>query len=603
MASPTDILLRFLRGDSPPADLTEADWQSIVATASCHGLAPLLYWTLARQPFLNGRGIPARPSGADASSAEVSQAPTPEPLRLSGADVSSASSPPPSAHSPAFSPHSCPSCRFVVEVPPAVLSSLQQTFLKTAARNTLVYHDLAQVLTTLQSAGIKVAVLKGAHLAALVYPHLGLRPMADIDLLVPAGQLEPTHTLLLSPGYTPRNPLHPDLTPNPTLYLSPPLLGTARAPRAIGGAAPPKSASPSGPGIPAGASGQDASSATISQAPPPEPLGPGGADVPSASSSVNHRPSTITTTQPSPPPASGVRYPASASRPRSAKSGIHNPQSAFPTAKHLPPYDKPPHPRIEIHWTIANPQLALAVDSFDIISRLRPATIAGVATHVLSPEDLLLYQCTHLAGHRFSCHGLRPIADLAAILDHHRRDLDWSVLATRAREWQAQLHVYLALRLAHELLLAPLQPGFLEQLRPSDFDDRLYDFARESLFQVASEAGADEIEDNFSRVRALADGVTGTTILGKLRFLFHSAFPSRKHMAAYMALFYSKPLTGHYCYTCYLVRLRDLLLHGLRLCRYSVTHRQETRRRTAQLKRQAMLWRWLTSNSASGSSQ
>jgi hypothetical protein len=236
----------------------------------------------------------------------------------------------------------------------------------------------------------------------------------------------------------------------------------------------------------------------------------------------------------------------------------------------------------------------MSLDPSTIHSRLRPATIAGVATHVLSPEDLVLYQCTHLAGHRFACHGLRPLYDLAATLTHHQHDLDWSILRSRALEWQAQTHIYLALRLAAELLHAPLPPGFLESLRPADFDEQYFDLARDSVFRVATETGTDETEDNFSRVGALADGFTGTTIVGKLRFLLRTAFPDRNHMAAYMAHYYSLPLSGLRRYTCYVTRLCDLSWHGLRLLRHSLTHRAETRQRTAQLKRQARLWRFLT---------
>ena len=60
----------------------------------------------------------------------------------------------------------------------------------TGARNTLLYQELGLVLQALQHENIPVIVLKGAHLAALVYRHIALRPMSDLDLLVHPSDLE-----------------------------------------------------------------------------------------------------------------------------------------------------------------------------------------------------------------------------------------------------------------------------------------------------------------------------------------------------------------------------------------------------------------------------
>lgn len=82
------------------------------------------------------------------------------------------------------------------------MQTLREAFLINATRNALLYHDLAQAVTTLQQNGIRVTVLKGAHLAALIYPHIGLRPMADMDLLVPKEDLAKADTVLCGLGYT-----------------------------------------------------------------------------------------------------------------------------------------------------------------------------------------------------------------------------------------------------------------------------------------------------------------------------------------------------------------------------------------------------------------
>ncbi|MCP4365035.1 MAG: nucleotidyltransferase family protein [Planctomycetes bacterium] len=48
-----------------------------------------------------------------------------------------------------------------------------------------------------------VILLKGAHLAQVVYSNIALRPMGDIDILVKKNDLPKAKELLLELGYTP----------------------------------------------------------------------------------------------------------------------------------------------------------------------------------------------------------------------------------------------------------------------------------------------------------------------------------------------------------------------------------------------------------------
>ena len=52
-----------------------------------------------------------------------------------------------------------------------------------------------EAVTVLQGADIEPIVLKGGALAATLYANPGLRPMGDLDLLVPAGAMEQAGTL------------------------------------------------------------------------------------------------------------------------------------------------------------------------------------------------------------------------------------------------------------------------------------------------------------------------------------------------------------------------------------------------------------------------
>jgi hypothetical protein len=70
-------------------------------------------------------------------------------------------------------------------VPAPVEAELYESYLRSAARNLLLLRALTDDLGRLASAGVLVIVLKGATLAGTVYEDPALRPMSDIDLLVP----------------------------------------------------------------------------------------------------------------------------------------------------------------------------------------------------------------------------------------------------------------------------------------------------------------------------------------------------------------------------------------------------------------------------------
>jgi hypothetical protein len=132
-------LLQGLRGEGEKG-LPEADWTELVDLAQKHGVTPLLH-----------RGLKAR-----------------------YADL---------------------------EVPAPIQSRLRDAYRAAGIRNTRLFARLHGILKRFRDAGIDVVVLKGAHLAELVYEEVALRPMADVDLLVRAGDLRAATRLLREFGY------------------------------------------------------------------------------------------------------------------------------------------------------------------------------------------------------------------------------------------------------------------------------------------------------------------------------------------------------------------------------------------------------------------
>lgn len=85
---------------------------------------------------------------------------------------------------------SCQQAGWPAGIPAEARQELTRQYFATAARNTLLFDELERILAALAEAAIPVIVLKGAALATTLYPSIGLRPMADLDLLVPQADME-----------------------------------------------------------------------------------------------------------------------------------------------------------------------------------------------------------------------------------------------------------------------------------------------------------------------------------------------------------------------------------------------------------------------------
>ena len=96
--------------------------------------------------------------------------------------------------------------------PPWVKEELRATSRAIAGRTLLT---LARLIPCLADVGAPVMALKGLDLAHRVYPHIGLRPMNDIDLLVPVDALTALDRAFRNRGY------QPDLVLTPAALAEP----------------------------------------------------------------------------------------------------------------------------------------------------------------------------------------------------------------------------------------------------------------------------------------------------------------------------------------------------------------------------------------------
>jgi hypothetical protein len=332
------------------------------------------------------------------------------------------------------------------KTPESVLQALREAFLLTGAKNEMLYQDLRQVLRKLRERDIPLIVLKGAHLAELIYGQPALRPMGDIDILV----------------------------------RRPDLLRTAASLREMG-------------------------------------------------------------------------YSWDAEAPEYRQEGL---EAWLRNHDHLMPMlPRSPHPCIEVHWTI---DWVHPVPLDGLWGRACRAAIAGEESMVLSPEDLLLHLCLHASRHLFEF-GLGTLWDIRVVLDRYCREIQWDHVRSRIRDWRAERSVCMALRLAKDLADAPVPRTLLEAIEPEALAPRWLAKARKAALAGMQPLPAAPQDELPPLVVVVASACASATFATKARSLWGLAFPSRQHMAKYMADKHRLPLTPLRRCTCYLTRAMDWL--------------------------------------------
>ena len=85
--------------------------------------------------------------------------------------------------------------------PKSIQNSLRAAYYSTRMNNEQILEELAKLLPLFHQAGIPVVALKGICFALTVYTDLGLRPMVDLDLLVPASRVPDALRIAKEAGY------------------------------------------------------------------------------------------------------------------------------------------------------------------------------------------------------------------------------------------------------------------------------------------------------------------------------------------------------------------------------------------------------------------
>jgi hypothetical protein len=347
-------------------------------------------------------------------------------------------------------------------IPPDAWRRLRQSYLANAAHGLGIYAELREIAAALQREGIAFIVLKGVHLAAVIYRNLALRVIGDIDLLVSRAALTRSAAALSALGYCSRRPFDVDLDADLAGHL------------------------------------------------------------------------------------------------------------------HLPPMSKPEGVEVELHWAITPPDRLFSMQPEELWQRAESTSVEGVEALALSPEDLLLHVCMHVAYmHGFDI-GLRPFCDIAEAVCHYGPRLDWEQVAARAHRWGWSRGTYLALHLAKEMVGADVPDSALNDLRPADVNGGAVQAARELVFSTPELKGF-----------RFAELWGGARLREKMARLASYVFPSRLKLASMYPASHDSPRLLLYYPTHLMTLLRRYGAATVRLLRRDPSL-------VFLAERKNVLWDWLS---------
>jgi hypothetical protein len=95
-------------------------------------------------------------------------------------------------------------------LPKDVQNSLRAMYSATWRHNQKIFKELESLACLFNQADIPTVVLKGACFALTIYPDLGLRPMGDLDILIPKAKLDEAVQIAKTLGY---QNIFPDASP------------------------------------------------------------------------------------------------------------------------------------------------------------------------------------------------------------------------------------------------------------------------------------------------------------------------------------------------------------------------------------------------------
>ena len=139
---------------------------------------------------------------------------------------------------------------------------------------------------------------------------------------------------------------------------------------------------------------------------------------------------------------------------------------------------------VELHWELAPRVFSFSLNTDHIWERLMQVSLGGETVPAFSPEDLLLFLCTHASGHLWT--RLAWICDVAEVINAYE-GMDWERLLASARATGSERILFLGLLLASELLGANLPKNILNKVRADAIVGALAEQVHKRIFREAED--------------------------------------------------------------------------------------------------------------------
>lgn len=246
---------------------------------------------------------------------------------------------------------------------------------------------------------------------------------------------------------------------------------------------------------------------------------------------------------------------------------------------HLPQYNQPGRPAIELHWTIIRPKSPCRFDASQWWEDTDHFQIGDADVRGLTPEWLLVHICTHISHqHGFVNSGLRGYCDIAEVLGRHGADLNWQPFENITRRSGVERGVYLTLLLARDLLGAKVPDEILKTLAPSTMDDQIRGAA---LKQCLSDNPPKNINTTAAEI------LQRKGVFSKGKGMVQRLFLPREIIARK----YGLDPNSWYPFLYYPVRFKDLIFRHGKTIR---DHTKGDKHITAEVQNVSMLQDWLS---------
>lgn len=133
---------------------------------------------------------------------------------------------------------------------------------------------------------------------------------------------------------------------------------------------------------------------------------------------------------------------------------------------HLAPYYHPDRKiAVEIHHHIIPPENHFGIEIEKLWERAQPIHIGNIRTFTLSPEDLIIHLCLHLAYCGGFIGGLRSLADIDQAIRYYGDRMDWNLLVKESCKHYCINFVYYPLYLSKDLLNTEIDDNIAKSLK------------------------------------------------------------------------------------------------------------------------------------------